>query len=100
MAMPDQLFCRPKFKAPLPRASAPGEQVWSMGVDHVTWSCELRYRGEWGIEAEILREGELALAGRFETRALALQWAQLEYEHLEQRSQAANGQGVKCPSGS
>jgi hypothetical protein len=34
--------------------------------------------GTYGIEAQILRDGELVIGRRFETRALAVQWAELE----------------------
>ena len=48
---------------PAPRCKPrPGEPLWSIRVNHVApWSAELRYHGEWGVEAQILRDGELRL---------------------------------------
>ena len=44
----------------------------------VTWEAELRYHGEFGAEAQILRQGELVIGRRFGTRALAVQWDEEE----------------------
>jgi hypothetical protein len=48
-----------------PRVPRPGEPLWAFRKDDATWSCELRVHGEWGVEAQILREGELSVAHRF-----------------------------------
>lgn len=60
-----------------------GESVWAMtnGARHLT--CELRYHGEFGVEAQFLRDGELVIGRRFDTKALAVQWAEQERETLE-----------------
>ncbi len=51
--------------------------------DHAYFHCELRYHGDfWGVEAQSLINGDLLIARRFETKALAVQWASLEREHL------------------
>ena len=42
----------------------------------------LRYHGEFGVEAQILRDGQLFAGRRFDTRALAVQWAELERQAL------------------
>jgi hypothetical protein len=34
--------------------------------------------GNWGVEAQIMIDGGLLIGRRFETRALALQWAEME----------------------
>jgi hypothetical protein len=47
-------------------------------VAHVNWSCELRSHGEWGTEAQMLREGELVIGRRFLTRQQAMAWADQE----------------------
>ena len=71
--MTDEPFYSPnKAKAPV-RVPRPGEPLWSLRQDGVAWEPELRYRGEWGIETQILRQGELVIGRRFDTRALAVQ---------------------------
>jgi hypothetical protein len=47
------------------------------------WDAELCYHGEYGVEAQILRQGELVIGRRFDTRALAAQWAEEERRLLE-----------------
>ena len=42
----------------------------------------LRYHGEYGVEALFLRDGELFYGRRFDTRALAVQWAEQERDAL------------------
>jgi hypothetical protein len=76
-------FYRAGRKLPV-RQPQPGERVRSMQVGAVSWSCELRYNGGgFGVEAQILRDGELVIGRRFNTRALALQWADMEREVLQ-----------------
>jgi hypothetical protein len=41
----------------------------------VRWNAELRYHGEYGVEAQLLRQGELVIGRHFDTRALAVQRA-------------------------
>lgn len=82
MAEDPPFFATPGLKIP-PRQPQPGEPLWQIRVDHVTWSCELRTHGEWGVEAQILRDGELVIGRRFELRALAIRWAELERTDLE-----------------
>jgi hypothetical protein len=52
--------------------------------DGAPMSCELRYHGEYGVEAQSLNRGELFYSRRFDLRAQAVQWAELE----RQRSSA------------
>ena len=54
----------------------PGERLWQLWQDHLTWSCELRYHGEWGVEAQILRNGALHLSQRFPLHTQAMTWAE------------------------
>jgi hypothetical protein len=49
----------------------------------VTWSAELRYQGEYGVEAQILRSGDLRIATTFVLRDLAVGWAKNERDRLE-----------------
>ena len=53
--------------------------------DGVTWSAELRYHGEYGVEAQILRNGELALGRRFMLKEQAVRWADEEKAHAGER---------------
>jgi hypothetical protein len=46
-------------------------------------TCDLRRHGEWGWEAQFLERGELFYSRRFDTRALAIQWAALERADME-----------------
>jgi hypothetical protein len=70
-------FYAPNHQAPQTKPR-PGEPLWSVRKDHVTWSAELRFHGEFGVEAQILRDGGLVIGRRFDTRALAIQWAEEE----------------------
>jgi hypothetical protein len=79
----DDSFFSPNRKPPLPRVARPGEPLWEFRQDHIAWSCELRYHGEFGVEAQILRNGELLHARTFRLRATAVRWANDEREDLE-----------------
>jgi hypothetical protein len=48
----------------------------------VRWDCELRYHGEWGVEARILRQDSEAMSRRFTFREGAVEWANMEREEL------------------
>jgi hypothetical protein len=47
------------------------------------FSCELKYHGEFGVEAQIFEDAEIIVGRRFDTRQLAVNWAMLEKEDLE-----------------
>ena len=49
----------------------------------MTWSAELRYHGEYGVEAQFFRDGEFFRGRRFHTKAEALEWAESEWEEME-----------------
>jgi len=54
---------------PAPRCRpGPGEPLWSVQKGDVNWSAALH--GEYGVEAQILRDGELAIARTFVLRDL------------------------------
>jgi hypothetical protein len=58
---------------PAPRCyPGPGEPLGSVRRGPVTWSAELRYHGEYGVEAQILRNGDLTIARTFVLRDLAV----------------------------
>jgi hypothetical protein len=83
----DDAFYSPNRPPVPPRQPTPGEPIWSLRHEHVTWSCELRFHGEsYGWEAQILREGELVIGQRFVLRQLAEQWAEAERQIIESSS--------------
>lgn len=49
----------------------------------MTWESELRCHGEYGVETQLLRQGELVIGPRFDTRSLAVQWAEEERKAIE-----------------
>jgi hypothetical protein len=65
--------CRPR----------PGEPLWSVQKGDVNWSAELRFHGEYRVEAQILRNGDLSIARTFVLRDLAVGWAKNERDRLE-----------------
>jgi hypothetical protein len=73
-------------KPPPPRQPQPGEILFEFvrESDHEHFRCELRtHGGEWGVEAQFFVRGDLFIARRFDTRALAVQWATIERKHIE-----------------
>ena len=61
-----------------------GEPLWVLRRDGMTWDAGLRFHGEpYGWEAQLFRQGEFAIGRRFDTRALAIQWAEQECAGLE-----------------
>ncbi len=84
--MTDEPFYKPGH-LPSRRVPRPGEVLFEFvrEPDHAQFRCELRYHGDrWGVEAQLLMNGDLFIAQRFETKTLAVQWATLEREHLLQ----------------
>ena len=81
--MSDDPFYSPTHKPP-PRQRRPGELQWTVRKDHVTWTCELFFRGEsYGWEAQIFREADLRIGRRFILREEAIGWAESERQDLE-----------------
>lgn len=82
--MSDEPFYSPTRKPAAPRQPKPGEPLWQLRKDHVTWSAELRFHGEsFGWEAQILRNGELAIGRRFVMKAQAIEWAESLRSEIE-----------------
>jgi hypothetical protein len=66
------------------RVARPGEPLWQVCVDHVTWSAELRFHGEsYGVETQIFRDGELVIGRRFVVREQAIKWADEQRRDIE-----------------
>ncbi len=83
--MSDEPFYAPGRKPPPPRQPQPGEILFEFvrESDHAHFRCELRTYEGWGVEAQFWMNGELLIGRRFDTRALAVQWATVERPHLE-----------------
>jgi len=85
--MGDDDWYRRNAPQPPPRVPKPGEPLWAFvrQSDKKRFECELRFHGEsYGWEAQIFEQGELWVAhGHFVTRALAVQWAELERRALD-----------------
>jgi hypothetical protein len=62
------------------------EPLWSIQKGNVTWSAELRYHGEYGVETQILRNGELVIGRRFMLKEQAVKWAAEERERRRRHS--------------
>ena len=80
--MADQPFTTPGFKI-APRQPQPGEKLFEFLVGHKRHLCELRDHGKWGVAAEFYVNEEFVMSRRFDTRELAIQWAQLERAAIE-----------------
>jgi hypothetical protein len=71
-------FYRPGHKLPERQAKA-GARVWALRRGDRVLVCELRDHGAvYGVEVQLLDGGELRIGRRFETWALAVQWAEVE----------------------
>jgi hypothetical protein len=46
----------------------PGELLWTLRKGGKTAPCELRYNGEYGVEAQFFRDGEFFSGRRFDTK--------------------------------
>ena len=69
---------------PIPQTKPrPNEKLWEVWARHKLFSCELKYHGEVGVEAQIFENGDLIVGRRFDTRQLAVNWAMLEKDDLE-----------------
>jgi hypothetical protein len=58
------------------RQPQPFEHVWSIRKNGVQLDCVLRDHGSSGVEARIIRDGELLLGRRWPSRDLAIEEAE------------------------
>jgi hypothetical protein len=82
----EEAFYSPNHRPPAPRTKPrPGELLFEFvrESDHAHFRCELRYRGEYGVEAQFFKGDWLLVARLFATKGLAVQWAELERRHIE-----------------
>jgi hypothetical protein len=69
---------------PPARERRPGDLLWTVRRDHVTWTCELFFRGESvGWEAQIFRDGDLRIGRTFVLKDIAIGWADSERQHIQ-----------------
>ena len=79
--MTDDFFA-PGRRIP-PRMSTPGIPLFSFRTaTHRQVECELRSHGEYGWEAQFFIDGAFSQSRRFDTRALAEQWAEVERQAI------------------
>src|SRR5262245_8351338 len=65
------------------------EPLWEVQEpDQHTWSARLLYRGEWGVEAQLLRDGGLLIGYRFNTKQEAAAWASEQLAGFLERSRS------------
>ena len=79
----DKPFYASNHRAP-PRQPQPGEFLWSFrNADRRQIDVELRDHGPYGVEAQFFCDREFLYSRRFDTRALAVQWAEEERKVLQ-----------------
>jgi hypothetical protein len=69
------------------RQPKPGELLFAFvrASDRAPMSCELRFHGEsYGWDAQFYERGEILIGRRFQTKGLAIQWAEEERKAAEQ----------------
>jgi hypothetical protein len=83
--MTDKPFYTPGRAPRPPRQPQPGEVLFEFvrDSDRAHFRCALRTYNGWGVEAQFWMNGELLIARRFDTRALAVQWAVVERKAIE-----------------
>jgi hypothetical protein len=78
----DDSFYLPHRKPIPPRGARPGELLFTFLQGNPTIVCELRYHGEFGVEAFFVDGTDRFYSRMFQTRALAIQWAEIEKEYI------------------
>ena len=81
----DGAWYSPNAKKPPARQPRVGEFLYEFvrESDRTPVRCELLDHGQWGVEAQFFIRGEFVMSRRFDTRALAVQWAEAERPDLE-----------------
>jgi hypothetical protein len=82
--MSDEPFYAPNRRPDPPRQPQPGERLFEFLRGHDRFLCELRDRGPYGVEAQFYQNEEFRSSQQFETRALAVAWAEGERTAIEQ----------------
>jgi hypothetical protein len=97
-AMSDELYKR-ILQNPV-RKPRPNELVFTFvrASARAAVECTLRFHGEWGVEAMFLRDGELVIARRVDTRAQALNGRNLNARRSRKASSDHDAGAIR-PSG-
>jgi hypothetical protein len=82
--MADDAFYSPTYRPPQiqPRV---GDHLWSLRKAGRQVDCRLLIHGEYGVEVQLLRNGEFYAGRRFLTRELAVSFAERERGILERK---------------
>ncbi len=84
--MSDELpFYAPNRPSAPARQLRAGELLFEFHVDrtHTFYRCELRDRGKYGVEAQLVDPVDLRIAHTFPTRELAIAWAEEERKAIQ-----------------
>jgi hypothetical protein len=86
--MAEEPFYSPSYK-PKPRQPLPGELLlaFSRVSDKTVWRCELRDKGEYGVDCQWYLDGSFHLSRLWPTRELAIAWATEERNAFERGSE-------------
>jgi hypothetical protein len=71
------------------------ERLFEFRIGHRTVACELSYHGESGVETEFVEpDGRVGLCQRFQTRALAVEWAEEQQRVMQREVDGRDVEGV------
>ena len=80
----DDAFYRPNHRSPPPRPPTPGERLWELRREHVTWSAEIRFLGEsYGWDVRLLRDGEFTMSHHFLLREPTIRCSEDQRHDIE-----------------
>ena len=65
------------------REAEPGELLFEFERGHDRFLCELHEHGPYGVEAQFYQNEEYLFGRRFDSRELAVQWAEEERKVIE-----------------
>ena len=95
--MSDEPFYKPGLLVP-PHTPTPGLHQWTLWKDGARTDCEFRLHGQWGVEVQLLKNGELQVGMMTATMTAAEQLADHEWQRLERagwRRLTVRGSGGK-----
>jgi hypothetical protein len=78
----DDAFSTPNRPPAPPRQPQPEVRLFEFLHGHDRYLVELRDHGAYGVKAQVWQNEEFSYSQRFETRALAVQWAEEERKFL------------------
>ena len=81
--MADEPFYSPNAKPAPARVAKPGELLFEFLRGHDRFLCELRDHGDFDVEAQFYQNEEFLFSRRFDSRKLAVRWAEDERKAIE-----------------